>query len=106
MGCLSQTCEDLSLKLSQKIKIRLFVVTVESVLLYRSECWTFDKCLQKQLDGCYTRMLRMALNVSWKRLHHTLYYGSQNSEQSTEEEGRLHMLIIFSMILGMKIQIL
>ena len=22
--------------------------------------------MQKRLDGCYTRMLRMALNVSWK----------------------------------------
>ena len=23
--------------------------------------------MKKQLDGCYTRMLRMALNVSWKQ---------------------------------------
>ena len=43
------------LKLSQKIKIRLFVATVESVLLYGSECWIFDKSMQKQQDGYYTR---------------------------------------------------
>ena len=54
-------------KLSQKIKIRLFVATVESVLLYGSESWIFDKSMQKQQDGYYTRMLRMALNVSWKQ---------------------------------------
>ena len=54
-------------KLSQKVKIRLFVATVESVLLYGSESWTFDKSMQKQQDGCYTRMWRMALNVSWKQ---------------------------------------
>ena len=52
--------------LSANIKVRLFVATVESVLLYGAETWTLTKALKKQLDGCYTRMLRMALNVSWK----------------------------------------
>ena len=55
-----------SSKLSRKIKVRLFITTVESVLLYGSEAWTLTKKLTKQLDGCYTRMIRMALNVSWK----------------------------------------
>ena len=42
------------------------MATVESILLYGSETWTLTKTLQKRLDGCYTRMLRMAYNISWK----------------------------------------
>ena len=52
--------------LSKRIKVRLFIATVESVLLYGAETWTITQTMKKQLDGCYTRMLRMALNVSWK----------------------------------------
>ena len=54
-------------KLSRQIKIRLFIATVESVWLYGSETWTLTATMKKQLDGCYTRMLRMVLNVSWKQ---------------------------------------
>ena len=39
---------------------------MESVLLYGSESWTLTKSLEKRLDGCYTRMLRAALNISWR----------------------------------------
>ena len=53
--------------LSRKIKVRLFLATVESVLLYGSETWTLTKSMEKKLNGCYTRMLRMCLNVSWKQ---------------------------------------
>ena len=53
--------------LNRKIKERLFLATVESVLLYGSETWTIDKTFCKRLDGCYTRMLRMAMNISWKQ---------------------------------------
>ena len=53
--------------LSHNIKVRLFTSTVESILLYASETWTLTKNLERQLDGCYTRMLRMALIISWKR---------------------------------------
>ena len=41
-------------------KIRLFTVTVESVLLYGSETWTFDTKLTRILDGSYIRMLIVA----------------------------------------------
>ena len=47
-------------------KIRVFLATVESVLLYGAETWTITKALQKKIDGCYTRMLRMALNITWQ----------------------------------------
>ena len=44
------------------LKRRLFVATVESVLLYGSESWTLNVKQQNSLDGQYTRMLRKALN--------------------------------------------
>ena len=49
------------------MKVRLFIATVESVLLYGSEAWTITKTLQKKIDGCYTRMLRMSLGISWRQ---------------------------------------
>ena len=62
-------------KLSRKMKIRIFKATVESVLLYGCQTWTINKTLQKMMDGCYTRMLRMVLDVSWKekRTNQELY---------------------------------
>ena len=53
--------------LDSNIKIRLFIATVELVLLYGTETWTMTKMLTKKIDGIYTRMLQMALNISWKR---------------------------------------
>ena len=53
-----------SSSLKKSIKIRLFLCTVESVLLYNSETWSLTKQMEKSLDGAYTRMLRIALNVS------------------------------------------
>ena len=53
--------------ISRGIKIRLFIATVESVLLYGSETWTLTKTLSNRLDGCYTRLLRKALNISWRQ---------------------------------------
>ena len=53
--------------LKRRIKVRLFIATVESVLLYNSSTWTLTKQMEKSLDGVYTRMLRMALNISWKQ---------------------------------------
>ena len=54
--------------MSRWVKLSFFMATVESILLYGSETWTMTKTLEKSLDGCYTRMLRAALNISW-RLH-------------------------------------
>ena len=62
--------------LSKRITSRLFNATVESVLKYGAETWTITQTMQKQLDGCYTRMLWMALNVSWKQhISNTQLYG-------------------------------
>ena len=53
--------------LKTSIKVRLFIATVESVLLYNSNTWSLTNQMEKRLDGVYTRMLRMAMNVSWKQ---------------------------------------
>ncbi len=51
---------------ARSVKARFFFATVESVLLYGSETWTLTLALEKSLNGCYTRMLRAAFNVSWQ----------------------------------------
>ena len=53
--------------LKKDLKTRIFLTTVESVLLYNCNTCTLTKQLTKKLDGVYTRILRMALNVSWKQ---------------------------------------
>ena len=50
-------------KMKRKMKVRLFRSTVETILLYGSETWTITKSLGKRIDGCYSRMLRAALNI-------------------------------------------
>ena len=53
--------------LKRSIKVCLFIGTVESVLLYNSNTWTLMKQMEKRVDGVYTQMLHMAMNVSWKQ---------------------------------------
>ena len=48
--------------LPRQIKLSFFYATVESVLLYGSECWSLKPTLQK--SSGYTRMLRAVLNIS------------------------------------------
>ena len=62
--------------MSKMMKINLFKATVESVLLYGCETWTLNKKLNKSIDGCYTRMLRKALNISWQQhMTNEMLYG-------------------------------
>ena len=51
----------------RSFKQRLFAATVESVLLQGCEAWTFTSKLAKDLDGCYTRLLRTVFNINWKQ---------------------------------------
>eukprot|EP00116_Pleurobrachia_bachei_P009181 sb/3469443/ len=57
--------------LKDELKCRLFVATVETVLLYGCETWTLTKQMEKSLNGTYTRMLRMALNKNQYQLRMT-----------------------------------
>ena len=52
-------------KLKSKLKIQFFRSTVESVLLYGAESWTFTNEIFR-LDGTYTRMLRVVLGFTWR----------------------------------------
>ena len=49
--------------LTDKIK-RSFSV---SILVYGCTTWTLTKCMEKMLDGNYTRMLWAILNKSWRQ---------------------------------------
>ena len=72
-----------SSNLTRNLKIRLFRATVESVLLYNSETWTINKSLQRKIDGCYTRMLRMAVGVSWKaKISNVDLYANNKGEET------------------------
>ncbi|XP_078619212.1 uncharacterized protein LOC144886453 [Branchiostoma floridae x Branchiostoma japonicum] len=63
--------------MADDLKRRLFVSTVECVLLYGSETWTLTVQDERALDGMYTRMLRRALNVSWEdRVRNIALYGN------------------------------
>ena len=53
--------------LNRTIKIKIFRVTIEPILLYGSETWTLSTKQQNRLDGCYTRLLRRVVNLSWKK---------------------------------------
>ena len=49
------------------MKCNLFQAAVMSKLLYGCTIWTLTKCMEKKLDGNYTRMLRAILNKSWRQ---------------------------------------
>ena len=53
-------------QLPKGLKLRFFHAAIETILLYGCESWTLTKALTKSINGCYTRMLRMAQNVSWR----------------------------------------
>ena len=53
------------------------MASVVSILLYGSEIWTVTKAMEKKLDGCYTKILRMVFNVSWQdKLTNKEFYGN------------------------------
>lgn len=92
-GMAWSACNDLNKiwtsKLDTKIKVEIFRATVEPILLYGSETWTLPVKLQKRLDGCYTRLLMRAKNLSWKK-HPTLkqIYGELNPASSSVKARR------------------
>ncbi len=51
--------------MSKDLKLRFFIATIESILLYGCESWTLTEALEKSLYGTYTRMLRKAQNSHW-----------------------------------------
>jgi hypothetical protein len=64
--CLFVATVEYGSETKRTLKIRLFVPTVE----YGSERRTLTESMKNRIDGCYTKMLGMTLNVDWK-LHVT-----------------------------------
>ena len=52
--------------LDTHLNSRIFKVSLETIFLYGSETWTIDKKLRRKINVCYTKLLRMVLNVSWR----------------------------------------
>ena len=52
--------------MNRKLKIRIFRATIEIILLYGSETWTITKTFENKIDGCYTWLIIMILNISWR----------------------------------------
>ena len=66
-GMAWSACNDMhkiwSSRLTNDFKIKLFMATVEPMLLYGSETWTLSRKLERRLDGTYTRLLMRAQNL-------------------------------------------
>ena len=52
--------------MQSELKIRFFIATIESILLYGCETWTLTETQEKSINGTYTRMLRKAQNRHWR----------------------------------------
>ena len=62
--------------MSDDLKRAIFMASVESILLYGSEAWALTAVQEARLDGCYTSMLRMVFNVTWRdRVRNEVLYG-------------------------------
>jgi hypothetical protein len=66
--------------ISNAVKMKLFRACVESTLLYNAVTWTLTDTLSRKLDGCYTKLLRYALNRKWSDYipNSTLYNGLES----------------------------
>ena len=49
------------------MKRSFFQLAIVSILLYGCTTWMLTKCMEKKLDGNYTRMLQATLNKSWRQ---------------------------------------
>ena len=47
--------------------VNFFQAAIVSILLYACTTWTPKKCIEKKLDGNYSRMQRVLRNKSWKQ---------------------------------------
>ena len=53
--------------LTDKMKGSFFQAAVVSIQLYGCTTWKLTKCMEKKLDGNYTRMLQAIFNKSWRQ---------------------------------------
>ena len=74
--------------MENSLKMRTFKATIEPILLYGSECWIIYFTMRKQVDGYYTRLLKMATLISWliKVTNTKLYRGIQIFGSDTKKK--------------------
>ena len=78
--------------LHNDFKMLLFRATVESILLYGCGTWSLTKQEEKSLDGTYTRMLRMVMNINWnEHITNDQLYGSLPRVSHTIRQRRLQL---------------
>ena len=72
-----------------ELKKKLFVTTVEAILLYGCETWTLSARDESRLDGCYTRMLRMVMNITWmdKMTNEDRIYQIRSGKEDLDLQG-------------------
>ena len=76
--------------LDRNLKLRFFRACVESILLYGSETWTISRKMELRIDGCYTRLLRRALNIIWKdHITNKILYGDLPKLTTTIRQRRM-----------------
>ena len=79
-------------EMSDNLKRRLFVTTVESVLLYGCESWALTVKDENALDGVYTRMLPAARNVPWQdHITNVELYGKLPRLSDTIRQRRMRL---------------
>ena len=60
--------------------------------MYGAESWTLTKKLERKINGCYTRLLRMVLNVHWSQhLTNVELYGNIPIVSDKIKERRLKL---------------
>ena len=79
---------------SDKIKRDSLQAVSVSILLNRYTTWTLTKRIEKRLDGNYTKMIRVILNISWKQhpmkqqlYNHLLPMSKTNQVKRTRHAG-------------------
>ena len=61
-------------RMSRGLKIRFFLASIESILLYGCESWTTPQ-MESSLNGTHTCILRKVLNVKWRSHTTNKLYG-------------------------------
>ena len=90
MESMQQINEDLEIHLTKATETSNFCHHSGSVLLYGCEAWTITK-VERDLDGCYTRMLRTVYNIHWQQhMTNKELYGDlpKLSQKIRERRGR------------------
>jgi hypothetical protein len=78
--------------MNNDLKRSLFIATAEAILLYGCEAWTLSAKEETSLDGCYTRMLRMVTNVTWRnKVRNEVLYGNLPRVSEKIRERRLRL---------------